>query len=259
MSSELAFSYNYSAVQNKEAQMIRAKYIPREESAMDELKRLDRAVDNAGVIPSLVVGILSCLVFGMGMCFALGALPKSMILGVLLGIIGTVGMLFAYPVHRRCLSRAKETHQARILELAAQLCGETNESIKIKIKKEDINMNKNDQEFLVQKIRTQYTEKSNTRLDELKKLDAKVKRPANVFGYTFGSISAIIMGSGMSLVMTDIGEMIGMNETMVPGIVIGVVGIAMALANYPIYKSILASRKAKYADKIIALSNEMLK
>ena len=120
-------------------------------------------------------------------------------------------------------------------------------------------MNKNDQEFLVQKIRTQYTEKSDTRLDELKKLDARLKRPANVFGYTFGSISAIIMGSGMSLVMTDIGAMIGMNETMVPGIAIGVIGMVMALANYPVYKNILTSRKAKYADKIIALSNEMLK
>ena len=120
-------------------------------------------------------------------------------------------------------------------------------------------MNKNDQEFLVQKIRTQYTEKSDTRLDELKKLDAKVKRPANVFGYTFGSISAIIMGSGMSLVMTDIGEMIGMSETMAPGIVIGVIGMVMALANYPIYKNILASRKAKYADRIIALSDDLMK
>ncbi len=127
MSSELAFSYNYSAAQSKEAQMIRDKYLPREESALDELKRLDRAVDNAGMIPALTLGIMSCLVFGLGMCFALGALPKSMVLGVLFGIIGTVGMLFAYPVHRRCICKAKETHQARILELAAQLCGETNE------------------------------------------------------------------------------------------------------------------------------------
>ncbi len=127
MSSELAFSYNYSATQSKEAQMIRDKYLPREESALDELKRLDRAVDNAGMIPALTMGITSCLVFGLGMCFALGALPKSMVLGVLFGIIGTVGMLFAYPVHRRCICKAKETHQARILELAAQLCGETNE------------------------------------------------------------------------------------------------------------------------------------
>ena len=67
-------------------------------------------------------------------------------------------------------------------------------------------MNRNDQDFLVQKIRTQYTEKEHTGLDELKELDTKVKRPANVFAYIFGSISAIIMGAGMSLVMTDIAE-----------------------------------------------------
>lgn len=65
-------------------------------------------------------------------------------------------------------------------------------------------MNKNDKDFLVQKIRTQYTEKENTELDALRDLDRKVKRPANVFSYVFGSISAIIMGAGMSLVMTDL-------------------------------------------------------
>ena len=120
-------------------------------------------------------------------------------------------------------------------------------------------MNKNDQDFLIQKIRTQYTEKEHTDLDALRELDAKVKRPANVFAYIFGSISAIIMGSGMSLVMTDIGTTLGMTETMAPGIVIGVIGMAMAIINYPIYKKILASRKAKYADKIIALSDELMK
>ena len=119
-------------------------------------------------------------------------------------------------------------------------------------------MNKNDKEFLVKKIRTQYTEKENTQLDELKKLDAKVKRPANVFAYVFGSISAIIMGSGMSLVMTDIGNILGMEETMVPGIVIGVVGMLMAIVNYPVYKGMLASRRAKYAEQIIKLSDEII-
>ena len=84
-------------------------------------------------------------------------------------------------------------------------------------------MNKNDQEFLVQKIRTQYTEKEHTALDALKALDVKVKRPANVFAYTFGSISAIIMGSGMSLVMTDIAQMVGIQNPMLYGIIIGVV------------------------------------
>jgi len=120
-------------------------------------------------------------------------------------------------------------------------------------------MNRNDNEFLVQKIRTQYTEKAYTELDELKELDTKVKRPANVFAYIFGGIAAIIMGCGMSLVMTDIGAMIGVNDPMVPGIVIGVVGMIMAIINYPIYKSVLNSRKKKYADKIIALSDKIMK
>ena len=124
MNSELAFSYNYSASQSKEAQMIRDKYLPKEESALDELKRLDRMVDNAGVIPSLIVGILSCLVFGLGMSFGLGAIGNSMVLGVLFGIVGAVGMILAYPVYRRSTNKAKEKYQPRILELAAQLCGE---------------------------------------------------------------------------------------------------------------------------------------
>lgn len=120
-------------------------------------------------------------------------------------------------------------------------------------------MNKNDQEFLVQKIRTQYMEKEHTELDALKELDNKVKRPANIFAYVFGSISAIIMGSGMSLVMTDIGETLGMKETMVPGIIIGVIGMLMAIVNYPMYKKMLDSRRKQYADKIIALSNKIMK
>ena len=124
MSSELAFSYNYSAAQSREAQMIRDKYLPKKESALDELKRLDRTVDNAGVIPSLIVGILGCLVFGLGMSFGLGAIGNSMVLGVLFGIVGAVGMILAYPVYRRCIKKARDKHQARILELAAQLCGE---------------------------------------------------------------------------------------------------------------------------------------
>ena len=119
-------------------------------------------------------------------------------------------------------------------------------------------MSNNDQEFLVQKIRTQYTEKQHTELDALKELDAKVKRPANVFAYTYGSIGAIIMGAGMSLVMTEIGEIIGLASAMVPGIVIGIVGMGMALSTYPIYKKILSARKKKYAPRIMELSEKLL-
>ena len=120
-------------------------------------------------------------------------------------------------------------------------------------------MNKTDKEFIVQKIRTQYTEKENTQLDYLKMLDAKVQKPANVFAYVFGSIAAIIMGSGMSLVMTDIGATVGIADSMVIGIVIGVIGMLMAIVNYPVYKRILGPRRKKYADEIIAMSDKILK
>ena len=119
-------------------------------------------------------------------------------------------------------------------------------------------MNRNDQQFMAQKIRTQYMEKETTELDELRALDAKVKRPANLFSYIFGSISAIIMGSGMSLVMTDIGATLGIAGAMVPGIIIGVIGLAMALVNYPMHQSILNSRKKKYTGQILKISEKIM-
>ena len=119
-------------------------------------------------------------------------------------------------------------------------------------------MNRNDQQFMAQKIRTQYMEKEATELDALRELDAKVKRPANVFAYAFGSISAIIMGCGMSLVMTDIGAVIGITSALVPGIVVGVVGLGMALLTYPMYKGILNSRKKKYGAEILKLSDKII-
>ena len=111
----------------------------------------------------------------------------------------------------------------------------------------------------VKAIRNKYLPSEKSELDELKELDNQVKRPANVFSYVFGSLSAIIMGAGMSLVMTDIGSYLGMTETMVPGIVIGVVGMALAILNYPVHKSILGSRKKKYAGRIIELSDKLMK
>lgn len=120
-------------------------------------------------------------------------------------------------------------------------------------------MNRNDREFLVQKIRTQYTEKESTALDELKALDKKVKTPANVFAWSFGSVAALVMGSGMSLVMTDIAETLGIAEPMLPGIIIGVIGMAMAIATYPVYKRLLGSRRKKYAERIVALSDRILR
>ena len=89
-----------------------------------------------------------------------------------------------------------------------------------------------DKEFMVEKIRSQYTEREHTELDALKALDAKVKKPVNVFGYTYGSIGAIVMGAGMSLVMTDIGAILGLTETLIPGIAIGAVGLVVGIGMF---------------------------
>ena len=120
-------------------------------------------------------------------------------------------------------------------------------------------MNRNDKDYLVQKIRADYTEREHTELDSLKELDRKVKLPANVFAYVFGSIAAIIMGCGMSLVMTDIGTTLSIPHYNVVGIAVGCVGLILALVNYTIFKGILNSRKKKYAYKIFELSESIMR
>ena len=106
-----------------------------------------------------------------------------------------------------------------------------------------------------EKLIKEYSEKEASVVDELKVLDSKVKRPAYIFAYVFGSIGALVLGLGMCLAMQIIG---GTIPLMVVGIVIGLVGIAMVSINYPLFQKILKSRKAKYAEDIIEKSNELL-
>lgn len=112
-------------------------------------------------------------------------------------------------------------------------------------------MNKNDK-FIAQKLHTEYSEQKSSDVDKLCALDNKVKVPASIFAYTFGIIGALILGTGMCLAMKVIGDLMAL------GIVVGVLGIAMVSVNYPIYKAILKSRKAKYGKEIIALSEQIM-
>ena len=111
----------------------------------------------------------------------------------------------------------------------------------------------NYEKLKVQHIREQYTEQKPTKLDELKKLDQQVKRPAEIFAYTFGTVGSLVLGTGMCLAMEVIGNVMAL------GIVIGVVGIGMVSVNYFLYKKMLASRKNKYANEILKLSDDLLK
>ena len=121
---ENAFSYTYSATCNQEVLNIRNKYLPREETKLEELKRLDHLVQNSGVTQSLCAGIVGCLIFGLGLCLAMEVIGQMIWLGVILGLVGTVGMLAAFPVYRKYFNKAKAQHTPRILELAAELSGQ---------------------------------------------------------------------------------------------------------------------------------------
>ena len=121
---ENAFSYTYSAPENQEVLSIRKKYLPREKTKLEELKRLDSLVQNSGVMESLCAGIGGCLIFGLGLCLAMEVIGQMIWLGVILGLVGTVGMVAAFPVYRKFYNKAKAQHTPRILELVAQLSGQ---------------------------------------------------------------------------------------------------------------------------------------
>lgn len=118
-------------------------------------------------------------------------------------------------------------------------------------------MNPNEQKNLADKICAPYFPAAPTALDALRALDKKVKTPANVFAWSFGSLAALVMGSGMSLIMTDIGQTLGFAEPMLPGLILGLVGLGMGSLNYPIYRRILSRRRQKYASQILALSEQI--
>lgn len=124
MNQETTFIYNYSAKDNKEIQEIRNKYLPREESKLEELKRLDYIVQNSGMIESLCAGIGGVLIFGLGLCLAMQVIGSgvfSIVLGILLGIVGMIGMIAAYPVYRKKAQKAKAEYAPRILQLTDEL------------------------------------------------------------------------------------------------------------------------------------------
>ena len=112
----------------------------------------------------------------------------------------------------------------------------------------------NTDKIYAESIAKEYAPKDNSKIVALRKLDAKAKNPANIFTYTFGIISALVLGTGMSLAMQVIGSGI---TGMILGIIIGIIGIIGCCVNYPIYKKLLENGKKKYAYEIVELAREI--
>lgn len=121
------FSYCYSAKENTEVLEIRKKYLPQNESKIDELKRLDALVQGSGVVEALCAGFIGFMLLGLGVCLTVQIIGFGgwlIALGILLAIVGIIGMAVAYPMYRRIFGRTKAKYTPRILELAAELSGE---------------------------------------------------------------------------------------------------------------------------------------
>lgn len=113
----------------------------------------------------------------------------------------------------------------------------------------------NTDKFYAEQLANEYAPKDTSKVVALRKLDAKAKRPANIFTYTFGIAMALLFGTGMCLAMGQIGS--GTTGSLVLGIIVGVVGMAGMGVNYPIYKKLLANGKQKYAYEIMELAKEI--
>lgn len=110
----------------------------------------------------------------------------------------------------------------------------------------------------IRAIRKKYTPKEEDKLAQLRALDANVTNKATRLSVIVGVLGAIIMGTGMSIIMTDFGTQLGTAKLPV-GIMIGVVGIVVLACAYPLYNRTLKKEREKIAPEILKLTDELMK
>ena len=113
----------------------------------------------------------------------------------------------------------------------------------------------NTDKIIAEKIASEYAPKKTSKVVALKKLDKKAKQGAEIFAFTFGIISSLVMGTGMSFAMGVIGN--SSITSMILGIIIGLLGILGVSINYLLYKKLLSKGKEKYGNDIIKLAQEI--
>ena len=115
----------------------------------------------------------------------------------------------------------------------------------------------------LKRIREKYTEptEEEDKMARLRRLDASVTGTAQVIALVFGVIGTLILGFGMSLVLTELAEALGISgdAAMVIGIIVGIVGGILASLAYPIYNAIVKAKRKKIAPEIIRLTDELMK
>ena len=110
----------------------------------------------------------------------------------------------------------------------------------------------------VEDIRKKYLPKEEDKMEQLRKLHAIPTQKAQAASLAVGILGALIMGTGMSLAMTEIGSALG-SLAMVLGIAVGLVGMVLVALAYPLYNRVLEKQRKKIAPEILRLSDELLK
>ncbi len=111
----------------------------------------------------------------------------------------------------------------------------------------------------IKRIRKKYSAPEENKMDQLRRLDQRATQKAQAWAIVVGVIGALILGTGMSLVMTDIGAVVGLNSALIPGIVIGVIGMIPVALAYPTYNRVLKKERQRIAPEIFRLSDELMK
>lgn len=119
------FNYRHTApteVERKEIESIRRQYTEpetKEESKLQKLRRLDAKVRNTPTVVALVLGVVGCLIFGLGLTTVLEW--SKMLVGVIVMVIGAIPMAAAYPAHKLTLKQYKAKYGAEIVALSESL------------------------------------------------------------------------------------------------------------------------------------------
>ena len=115
----------------------------------------------------------------------------------------------------------------------------------------------------LKRIRDKYTAptREEDKMARLRRLDASVTKTAQAVALVFGVIGTLILGFGMSLIMTELAESLGISgdAAMILGITVGIVGGFLASLAYPIHNAIVRAKRKKLAPEIIRLADELMK
>ena len=109
------------------AESIAKEYMPKENNKVRQLRKLDEKAKLPAFITALSLGIIGALIFGTGMCFALGQFGAGavfMAVGIVLGIIGIAVCVINYPLYKKILKNGRDKYSYEILELAKEITGE---------------------------------------------------------------------------------------------------------------------------------------